>query len=64
MSSEITAYADLLKVPFRAKDGFLPLPTEPGLGIEIDEDKLMAQVGEPREYPQTYDRDDGSVVDW
>jgi galactonate dehydratase len=57
-------YADLLKVPFKAKDGFLPLPTEPGLGIEIDEDKLMAQVGEPREYPHTYDRDDGSVVDW
>jgi galactonate dehydratase len=54
----------LLKVPFKAENGFLPLPTEPGLGIEIDEDKLMAQVGEPREYPKTYDRDDGSVVDW
>nr|MBC8218494.1 galactonate dehydratase [Planctomycetota bacterium] len=48
----------------KSENGFLPLPTEPGLGIEIDEDKLMAQVGEPREYPKTYDRDDGSVVDW
>lgn len=57
-------YADLLKVPFRQENGFLPIPTEPGLGIEIDEDKLMAQVGEPRPYPETYDRDDGSVVDW
>ncbi|MHC4299690.1 MAG: enolase C-terminal domain-like protein, partial [Planctomycetota bacterium] len=57
-------YEDLLKVPFKAENGFLPLPTEPGLGIEIDEDKLMAQVGEPRAYPETYDRDDGSVVDW
>ena len=57
-------YEDLLKVPFKAENGFLPLPTESGLGIEIDEDKLMAQVGEPREYPHTYDRDDGSVVDW
>jgi galactonate dehydratase len=57
-------YEDLLKVPFKAENGYLPLPTGPGLGIEIDEDKLMAQVGEPREYPHTYDRDDGSVVDW
>lgn len=57
-------YADLLKVPFKQENGFLPLPKGPGLGIEIDEDKLMAQVGEPRPYPQTYDQDDGSVVDW
>jgi galactonate dehydratase len=57
-------YADLLKVPFKSVDGFLPVPTEPGLGIEIDEEKLMAQVGEPGKYPETYDRDDGSVVDW
>ncbi|UCF14329.1 MAG: galactonate dehydratase [Phycisphaerales bacterium] len=57
-------HENLLKVPFKPENGFLPLPTEPGLGIEIDEDKLMAQVGEPREYPRTYDRDDGSVVDW
>ena len=34
------------------------------LSIEIDEDKLLSQVGEPSRYPQTYDRDDGSVVDW
>jgi len=58
------SHENLLKVPLKAENGFLPLPKEPGLGIEIDEDKLMAQVGEPREYPRTYDRDDGSVVDW
>jgi galactonate dehydratase len=57
-------HADLLKVPFKQEKGYLPLPTGPGLGIEIDEDKLMAQVGEPRAYPITFDRDDGSVVDW
>lgn len=57
-------YQDLLKVPFKQDKGYLPLPTGPGLGIEIDEDKLMAQVGPPRPYPQTYDQDDGSVVDW
>lgn len=57
-------HEDLLKVPFQQQDGFLPLPSGPGLGIEIDEEKLMAQVGEPQDYPRTYDREDGSVVDW
>lgn len=46
------------------KDGYRPLPTDPGLGITIDEDKLMAEVGEPRPYLPRYDPDDGSVVDW
>jgi galactonate dehydratase len=46
------------------KNGHRELPTEPGLGITIDEDKLRAQVGEPQEYRTRYDPDDGSVVDW
>ena len=46
------------------KDGHRPLPTDPGLGITIDEEKLMAQVGEPLEYLPRYDPDDGSIVDW
>jgi len=45
-------------------NGHRPLPTDPGLGITIDEDKLRAQVGEPAEYRTRYDPDDGSVVDW
>jgi galactonate dehydratase len=59
-----STHENLLRVPFKVENGYLPLPKGPGLGIEIDEDKLMAQVGEPQEYPQTYDKDDGSVVDW
>ena len=46
------------------KDGYRPLPKGPGLGITIDEDKLMDEVGEPREYQPQYDADDDSVVDW
>jgi galactonate dehydratase len=46
------------------RDGYRPLPTGPGLGITIDEDKLMDEVGEPRPYLPEYDEDDGSVVDW
>jgi len=57
-------HENLLKTPFKADKGYLPVTTAPGLGIEIDEDKFMAQVGEPQPYQRTYDRDDGSVVDW
>jgi galactonate dehydratase len=58
-------YTDLLAKPLPAvTGGHRPLLTEPGLGITIDEDKLKAQVGEPRPYRTAYDDDDGSVVDW
>ncbi len=56
---------DLLAKPLPpVVDGYRPLPTDPGIGITIDEDRLMAQVGEPREYLPRFDADDGSVIDW
>lgn len=58
-------YTDLLAKPLPAiTGGHRPILTEPGLGITIDEDKLKAQIGEPRPYKTAYDSDDGSVVDW
>ena len=58
-------YTDLLAKPLpQIKDGYRPLLTDPGLGITIDENKLMAQVGEPRPYLPRFDADDGSVIDW
>jgi galactonate dehydratase len=58
-------HANLLAKPFPpVKNGHRELPTDPGLGIHIDEDKLKAMVGEPQEYRTRYDPDDGSVVDW
>jgi galactonate dehydratase len=58
-------YPDLLAKPLpRIKDGYRPLPADPGLGITIDEEKLLSQVGEPKPYDTRYDPDDGSVVDW
>ncbi len=56
---------DLLAEPLPpVKEGYRPIPTGPGLGITIDENKLMDRVGEPRPYLPQYDADDGSVVDW
>jgi galactonate dehydratase len=58
-------YANLLAKPLPpVRNGHRPIPTDPGLGITIDEDKLMAQVGEPSSYRARFDPDDGSVVDW
>ena len=56
---------DLLAEPLPpVKDGYRPIPTGPGLGIIIDENKLMDQVGEPIKYGPRFDPDDNSVVDW
>ena len=58
-------YMELLAKPLPpVANGHRPLPTEPGLGITIDEDKLMDQVGDPHPYGPQFDPDDGSVVDW
>lgn len=60
-------HENMLRNPFQAKAGFLPLPTGPGLGIDIDEARFMALVGEPRPYPRTFDDGpdgDGLPVDW
>jgi galactonate dehydratase len=52
-----------LKVPFRHENGFVPLPTGPGLGIELDDDALADKVGHDWRNPMTYG-EDGSAIDW
>ncbi len=53
-----------IKKPFTVREGYLDLPTGPGLGIELDEDALADKIGHDWQNPMTYDADDGSVVDW
>ena len=53
-----------LKNPFVARDGFVELPTGPGLGIELDEDALEDQIDHDWRNPERYDPDDHSVIDW
>ena len=53
-----------LKNPFVFKDGFVELPTGPGLGIELDEDALEDKIDHDWQNPTSYHPDDGSVVDW
>ena len=53
-----------LTKPFSLREGYLDLPTEPGLGIELDENAMAGKIGHDWRNPETYDADDGSVVDW
>ena len=50
--------------PFRVVDGYVDLPRGPGLGIELDEDAMADKIGHDWNNRETYDLDDGSVVDW
>lgn len=53
-----------IKQPFVVKNGYVDLPIGPGLGIELDEEALKDKIGHDWKNPETYDADDGSVVDW
>jgi galactonate dehydratase len=53
-----------LKRPFQVRDGYLDLPTGPGLGIELDENALADKIGHDWKNPESYDAEDNSVVDW
>ncbi|MCC9075245.1 galactonate dehydratase [Litorilinea aerophila] len=52
-----------LREPFRVVDGYLPLPTGPGLGIELDEEAVQQRFGEPRRHPGLFHPDDGAAID-
>ena len=53
-----------LKKPFKVKNGYIDLPSLPGLGIELDEELLADKIGHNWKNPESYDADDNSVVDW
>ncbi len=50
---------------FNYENGFVPIPDKPGLGIEIDEDRVrkMAMVGHDWKNP-LWRHEDGSVAEW
>ena len=53
-----------LKTPFQVEKGYIPIPTGSGLGVELDEDALADKIDHNWRNAETYDRNDGSVVDW
>jgi galactonate dehydratase len=61
---QVTLGEGYLKKPFVLRDGYLDLPTGPGLGIELDEHALADKIDHDWKNRELYDQDDGSVVDW
>jgi len=54
-----------LKNPFKLQsDGTVMVPTRPGLGIALDENKLADKIGHDWKNPETSHPLRGSVVDW
>ena len=53
-----------IKEPFVIKNGYIDVPTKPGLGIELDEEALKDKIYDGAwSTPRLY-HDDGSVADW
>jgi galactonate dehydratase len=53
-----------IKSPFIVRNGYIDVPTGPGLGIELDENALVKKIDHEWKNREEYDEDDGSVVDW
>src|SRR5579871_6570325 len=53
-----------LKTPFTLNQGYLDLPTGPGLGIELDDAKMADKLDHEWKNREEYDADDHSVMDW
>ena len=53
-----------VKQPFKVSKGYLDLPTTPGLGVELDDNAMADKIGHDWRNQESYDADDGSVVDW
>lgn len=65
LAQEHTTFgAGYLKDPFVFKDGYLELPTKPGLGIELDEEAMADKIGHDWRNPRAFHPDDGAAIDW
>lgn len=65
LAQEHTTFGEgYLKHPFTFKEGYLELPTEPGLGIELDEEAMRDKLGHDWRNRESYHPDDGAAIDW
>ena len=53
-----------IKQPFVVREGYLELPKGPGLGVELDDNLMADKINHDWRNQESYDADDGSVVDW
>lgn len=55
---------ELLKEPFEIKNGYIDVPTKPGLGVELNDDALEALRDDGWRKNQYVTYEDGSQADW
>jgi galactonate dehydratase len=65
MKEEWDIGSGYLKTPFVIENGYITIPTTPGLGIEVDEE-VIAERTYPGDWdsPRLYTDDDVTIVDW
>jgi len=64
IQEQVTLGEGYLKKPFDMKDGYVDVPEEPGLGIELDDELVKKKICNGEwENPRLY-HEDGSVADW
>lgn len=65
MKEEWDIGSGYLKTPFVIENGYITIPTTPGLGIEVDEE-VIAERTYPGDWdsPRLYADDDLTIVDW
>lgn len=64
VQEHVTLGEGYIKEPFKIENGYIPLPTKPGLGIELDEEALADKLHDGSwETPRLWHKD-GSVADW
>ena len=61
---QVTLGAGYIKQPFVVENGYVKIPEGPGLGIELDENQMADKLDHDWRNRETYDLNDGSVVDW
>jgi galactonate dehydratase len=65
IQEQVTLGEGYLETPFTVRDGYIELPTGPGLGVQLDDAKVAELVyGGDWETPRVWDSFDGSVADW
>ena len=58
-------YFDVVRGPIKMIDGFWQIPTEPGLGVKVNEKECARHAYEPEiPHPTNAVLEDGTVVDW
>ncbi len=63
ISNDVPWRDEVVDQPIAVEEGYVPVPTRPGLGVEVDERAAARHPFKP-EAEQRYLHPDGSVADW